>query len=290
MGLKKRWFASLAAGALALGALPGAISAQTVDELRRQYLLEIPSNLGPLSEQVSRSSPGSSSGSPGAFGAGWGDFFMGGGYQHRTRYAGQGTVPDRPDGSVVVGFGLGNPRSLVGVEVAVTSVSTVHTGFFERTAVSLKAHRVLPHNVGVAVGYENALTFGEGLDGGNSVYGVVTKVWDPSGWSPLLGTTTSIGIGNGRFRPEEDVQAGQEGVNIFGSVGVHVYEGIGVIADWTGQDLTLAASLVPFRRLPLTITPAIADVTGSAGDGARFVLGFGMGMNVSQIPGTLFPR
>jgi len=60
------------------------------------------------------------------------------------------------------------------------------------------------------------------------------------------------------------------------SVGVRVLSPLSLIADWTGQDLMLGASIVPFVRLPLFIAPAFADVTGSAGDGARFVLGVGM--------------
>jgi hypothetical protein len=35
-------------------------------------------------------------------------------------------------------------------------------------------------------------------------------------------------------------------------------------------------------RIPLFITPSFADVTGSAGDGARFVLGVGMAFNFAK--------
>ena len=65
--------------------------------------------------------------------------------------------------------------------------------------------------------------------------------------------------------------------NVFGSVGLRVVEPVSVIADWTGQDLTLGTSIAPFRNFPLVITPAVADVTGNAGDGARFILGVGFG-------------
>lgn len=274
-----------AALSLALGA-PSA-EAQTLDELRRQYLIPVPNTLVPILSERARSSPGSSSGSPGAYGAGWGDFFVGGGLQARTRYA--PSDRDGVDGSLVFGFGLGNARDLIGLEVALTSLSTFDSGFFQRSALGLKAHRILPGNVGVGVGVENIMLNGD-TDTDQSYYGVVSKVWDPSGWSPLLSTTTSIGIGNGRFRSEEDFNNDTGSVNLFASVGVQVFEPVSVIADWTGQDLTLAASIVPFRAVPLVITPGFADVTGSAGDGARFILGFGMGMNISQIPGQLFPR
>ncbi|MBO1349159.1 MAG: hypothetical protein EBE86_018005 [Hormoscilla sp. GUM202] len=51
------------------------------------------------------------------------------------------------------------------------------------------------------------------------------------------------------------------------------------IAEWTGQDLTVGISVVPFQNLPLVITPAVTDITGNAGDGSRFILGIGYGFS-----------
>lgn len=61
----------------------------------------------------------------------------------------------------------------------------------------------------------------------------------------------------------------------FGSLAVKVIQPIGFVAEWSGQDLTIGVPLVPFRKFPLVIVPSITDVTGSAGDGTRFVLGLG---------------
>ena len=261
----------------------GTASAQTTAEIRDRYRVPVPDSIAVLLGGAARSQPGSSSGSPAAFGAGWGDFFVGAGFQARTRYS------DDEDGSAVVGFGLGNARRLIGMEVALTSGSTIRSGFFERTSVSFKVNRILPRSFGVAVGYENAVTFGDGADGGRSLYGVISKVWDPSSWSPLLSTTTTLGVGGGRFLPEDELARGDDGgANIFASIGVQVFEPMSVIADWTGQDLTIAASIVPFRRLPLVITPGVADLTGRAGDGARFIIGAGVGLHIKQMPGALF--
>ncbi len=87
----------------------------------------------------------------------------------------------------------------------------------------------------------------------------------------------SVGLGGGRFRSEHDVQKGIDSVNVFGSVGLRLAEPLSLIADWTGQDLTIGTSIAPFRNIPIVITPAVADVTGNAGDGARFILGVGFG-------------
>jgi hypothetical protein len=65
--------------------------------------------------------------------------------------------------------------------------------------------------------------------------------------------------------------------NVFGALGLQVAEPVSVTADWSGQDLFAGVSVAPARRVPLVITAGFADLTGSAGDGARFVLATGLG-------------
>jgi hypothetical protein len=95
----------------------------------------------------------------------------------------------------------------------------------------------------------------------------------------LSRVTASIGIGGGRFRSESAINRGDEDPNIFGSVGVQVAQPVSAIAEWTGQDLNLGASITPFPGIPFVITPAAADITNTAGDGARFILGVGYGIS-----------
>ena len=93
----------------------------------------------------------------------------------------------------------------------------------------------------------------------------------------------SAGIGDGRFQTERAISLGKDGVNGFGSLGVRILSPVSLIAEWGGQDLTVAASIVPFVRFPLVISPGFADVTGSAGDGARFTVGVGLGFSFGQL-------
>ncbi|MEH2434731.1 MAG: S-layer homology domain-containing protein [Nostoc sp.] len=215
--------------------------------------------------------PGSSVSSPTAFGAEFGDVFVGGSYQTRARFT------NIDDGGVVLGFGLGEQQT-VGLEVAVSSFSTLREGFFKNGGVSFKLHHLFPNNLAIAFGVENAVTFGS-PDGGSSVYGVVSKTFQLKNdlTEPFSALTVSLGLGGGRFRSEYDVQKGIDSVNVFGSVALRVAQPISLIADWTGQDLTIGTSIAPFRNIPFVITPAVSDITGNAGDGARFILGFGFG-------------
>lgn len=234
-----------------------------------------PSTLGPAA------SPGSSSGSPTAFGADFGSAFTGVSFQERTRFT------DSSDGAVSAGFGLGDATNAVGLEVAVSVLDlTSRNGddrAFDRGSFSFKLHRRFPNNFAVAVGYENAIVWGF-TDAGSSFYGVGSKIFQlqNSPRKPFSSLTMSLGVGNGRFRTEDDFNDDKETVNVFGSAGLRVLEPVSVIADWTGQDLTLGASIVPFRNLPIVITPAVADITGSAGDGSRFILGIGYSYSFSR--------
>lgn len=265
---------------LAIGG-PPELAAQDADSLRASWRIGLPPSLAvvTLSGGIS---PASTSASPSAFGAAWGDGFVGAGYQARTRFT------STEDASFVVGFGVGDPTRYLGLEVGVTSVSTLDDGPFRRGTVSFKLHRSLPGAWGVALGYENAAAFDfdddEDPDGGRSLYGVVSKVWGLEGFTPFRTLTASVGVGDGRFRSEADVFSDEGTLGVFGAVGIQVWAPLSLIADWSGQDLTLGASVVPFRETPLIITPAITDVTGSAGDGVRFILGAGVGFAFADFP------
>lgn len=232
-----------------------------------------------MTQVTLRAQPGNSVGSESAWGAGWGDFFAGVGYQERGRFS------SHPDGTASFGFGLGNPRRDLGLEVGVNSASTFHQGPGKNGSVSLKLHRVLPGAYGLAVGVENAASWG-GTDGGSSTYGVLSHTHqirdDPS---LFLGSVAwNVGVGNSRFLSQQDLVAGKTGgVNAFGSLGVRMASRASLIADWTGQDLDAGLSLVPFHRSPMILSLGVADLTRRAGDGPRFIVGLGAGFRMFEL-------
>ena len=269
---------------LGLGFLFGPLAhAQSVDSIRNSYLIAVPAN-AQRSLSYFQISPGSSSGTPTAYGADWGDIFTGVGFQARMRYVSDSLpLRKKADGAADFGFGIGDAENTLGLELNVTSFSTVRSGFFHHSSLSFKIHRDLPWNMAVAYGWEDAIRT-KGTDGWNSMYGVLTggiplrKDFN-SAFSTL---TVTAGAGNGRFQKERDFYARRKRVNPFGSVGLLVIPEVSLIADWTGQDLMLGASIVPFHRIPFFITPSVADVTGSAGDGARFVMGAGLDFDFAK--------
>jgi hypothetical protein len=206
---------------------------------------------------------------PSAYGQQWGKVGVALGMQSRTRYT------DHADGGLGIGIGLGNPQTGVGVDVGVSIVDLIgDTG--QDGSVSVKIHRQLPQNWAIAVGVHNAIQWGN-TDGGSSVYGVVSKRFDlrENISDPFSRVYVSAGVGGGQFRSEDNIMGQQDGIEVFGGVAVRVIPSVNAIVEWTGQDLTLGTSIVPYSKIPLVITPALTDITGSAGDGSRFILGIG---------------
>jgi hypothetical protein len=224
-------------------------------------------------ERVVLPGPAGSITTPTAFGVGFGQGYVGVGVQAETRYT------DDPDAAAVVGIGLGDQRVL-GLEVALTSYSTLSErgGMVgEVGSVSFRLHRLLAEDLAVAAGWENPIHWGDS-DAGESRYLVVSRIWrnHPDPDEPLSAVVMSMGVGDGRFRVEEQVLEGRERVNFFMSVGMKVREHASAIVDWTGQDLNLALSMMPLgRRIPVVVTPGVADLGGYAGDGARAILAVG---------------
>lgn len=205
---------------------------------------------------------------PSAYGKSWRQASVGLGFQHRTRFT------NSADGAVGVGFGLGDARKYVGLDVGLTLPDLDN---FERGIISFKLHRRLPDLFAVAVGVNDAISWGPGDIDGPSPYGVVSKtfIFKENTKDLFSRMYVSAGLGTGRYRTENNVFTDDDTPGIFGSVALRVADPVNAIAEWSGQDLSLGFSLRPFREIPLIITPAITDVTGTAGDGVRFIFGIG---------------
>lgn len=234
---------------------------------RLQAIQEVPL------QQIYLGAPGSSSNTPTAYGGSFGSVGVGFSYQERTRYT------EDADGTAGIVTSFGNPRTAIGLDIGVTALDL--SDFGDRGSFNAKIHRLLPQDFAVAVGVENALIWGFS-DADTSVYGVVSKRFrvKENSQEPFSRIAVSAGLGSGRFRTEEQVQDDEGSVGVFGSLAVQVLPPVSVFTEWTGQDLNVGASVVPFRNLPLVITPTLSDLTGTAGDGTRFTLGVGYGMSL----------
>jgi len=224
--------------------------------------------------------PGFNAGSPSGFGANWGDVFAGISLINRSSPIGSAT--DKADGSIAIGAGFGNSQDLLGFEAVYNLISLTPSRFASNGSFDFKVHRALPDLMSFAVGWENAINYGPDAGGtASSVYGSFSKFFvlqpDTIENPMLLGLT--LGTGGGRFRSFNDQVAGNGGVGIFASAGLQVLANLSVITDWTGQNLNLGVSYVPFASLPIYVNGTLVDVAGNTNIGLRYSLGIGFGFN-----------
>lgn len=267
---------------LAQNTLPPAPIREEIENIEKieNQLEDLENRKFPIRSTRPGASPGVTISNPHGFGADGNTVFLVAGYQARTRFT------NVSDGGVGLGVALGNARKAVGVELSYTQASFGTNGN-AGGGFSAKVHRRIDQDSSVAVGWNlfarvesrlNALDYPK-----NSYYASYTRVFRTREFieQPFSRIAVTAGVGSGQFLSEsrlrDAVAKGQNpsGLNVFGSVAVRVVEPVSAIVEWTGQDLAAGLSIVPFKNLPIVITPAFRDITG-AGDGARFVLGTGV--------------
>ncbi|MEM7796805.1 MAG: hypothetical protein AAF579_20415 [Cyanobacteria bacterium P01_C01_bin.118] len=245
---------------------PDAPEQQEIDELLKELSQPVT-----VTDRPYPNSPAITISNPSGFGADNFTAFLGVGYQERTRFGNQ------DDGGAVVGIGLGDARENVGVQLSYTVASFGGSRDFGAGGFNVKLHRRLAEDWSAALGWEGIITTDSPVDFKDSIYGSVSHLvrTRESITQPFSRVALTAGVGNGRFRTEDDIFEDRDNINVFGSVAVRVVEPVSAIVEWTGQDLAAGVSITPFRDLPLVLLPAVRDITG-AGDGSRFVLGAGV--------------
>jgi hypothetical protein len=244
-------------------ALPSAVQAQGRDI----YLLPVP-QARDMQAATGRAQPGVAASSPLGYGPSRGDVFTGVGYQHKSALG-------SADGAISAGMGFFNPQETVGLEVVLTSASTIRSGFGSRMMGALKVHKTLSNGMGLGLGYEGFKLWGDDFDVDASVYVAGTKQFQLRSAPTFSTATLNLGIGSGRFQAAEDVAAGESGMGVFFSAGIRMTSMTGLILDYTGGMTNFGFSFTPSATLPLVITPSFNDLSGEAGPGGRFALGVG---------------
>lgn len=231
----------------------------------------VPKLTVPEIEEESGVSPALSIYIPVGYGADKNTVFLGGTYQPTVR-----DTTEDDEGSVGtggIGVGLGDADKAVGVELSYTFETTNDS--FGEGGFNAKLHRRLGQDLSAAIGGNGLINIGRN-DFEQSKYGVITKVFrtQDSLNKPFSRVAFTVGVGDGQFRSNGAVKAGDNNANVFGNMAVRVARPVSFIAEWTGTDLGLGVSIAPFRNIPFVITPAVRDLVG-AGDAPRFVLGAG---------------
>ncbi|MGD1910887.1 MAG: hypothetical protein ACFB2X_08545, partial [Rivularia sp. (in: cyanobacteria)] len=192
--------------------------------------------------------------------------FVAGSYQSNVRFS------NKDDGALGFGVGLGDADKSVGVVISYSAVSFGGSRDFGSGGFNLKVHRRFKGDWSAAIGMNGILNIGDyedpDIDGvndfENSLYAVATKIFRTKDDinKPFSRVAVTAGVGNGQFRTEDSFLNDEDNFNVFGNVAVRVHPQASLIAEWTGQDLAVGASIAPFKRIPLVITPAVRDIAG----------------------------
>ncbi|MEH2334675.1 hypothetical protein [Nostoc sp.] len=241
------------------------------NKLRQELLIDPIGRLGKLR----KAAPGSTAGTPSAYGASFGQAYIGGGLLFPLD-----EDKDRVDGSLSVGFGLGDAVKSVGLEVNV-NITSVGGGdsfdFGDSGGVGFKLHKYLGDGTAVAIGWSNPIKWGDVNKAKDTIYGVVSKSFPLQSNNPnnKLPLTVSVGLGSGAFRSKGAIVAGENPVNLFAGLGLRVIPEVSLVSSWTGNRLNMGASFAPLKKTPIIINAIFTDVTSNLNSGVGFSLSAG---------------
>lgn len=276
----RKTMVAAAVSTAAVASSPLMAAGQTANDAISLDQLNLPESvLQQLRDQLTapKGAPGIAFGSPVAFGAQWGDLYAGLGGQTKDKVnAGDESV----DGSLALGFGLGNASKSIGLDTTIGIISLTE-GFGDDGNVSFKLHASLPNQSAFAIGLENTGRWGAAKATSSSVYAVYSKLWAPTLLGKKRALATSVGVGSQRFVDVDD-SGNKEGLGVFASTALQVNRRVSTILDWTGTDLNAGVSVVPFRTIPVTVTAGAINLTENNNSEVEFSAGIGYSYNFNR--------
>lgn len=240
---------------------------ESLEQMKQELIVD------PLFTTAQRTYPPSLTfGIPSAFGANWGDFFIG------ASGATAGSARNgQVDGSISTGFGIGDANKLIGMTFTYNIGSIRNFG--SNGTFDLQGHRNIYQDattsVAIAAGWSAFAQYTNEAVTPSSVWGTVTSYSllqpdNPINQLPLL---LSVGVGGGYYRQDP------ASTGVFGGIGLQVAPQLGVGLQWSGVGLNLGLSFVPVPTLPLTVVATGADLTDNSPGGTRFILSVNYGFN-----------
>ena len=224
--------------------------------------------------------PSLGGGVPSGFVGRWGDYYL-------SASAGtRGNLRPDLDASFNLGFGLGDPERLLGVDVnwGIGSFKNFNAnGAFDASVGRLLVNT--PNiQLGVAGGVIDVFSYGteanpQPINGYGAISAVLPLTRGSSSHPRLMQFT--LGGGGSSFGPIDSSYNLSSG-GMFGAVGVEVLENLGISVGTSGRSTNVNLSWVPFRSLPIFVNLMAADVFDATPWGTIGVLTVGWGDNLQN--------
>ena len=254
------------------------VNSQEVEQLSKdlQALLTF-TNTPPASLNKFIGAPGTTFGTPSAYGASRGQGFVGVSGIYDFDGKGLASGNGRVDGSVAVGVGFGDPVKAVGVELmgTLTSINPKDGTFGDSGQMGVKVHRLLDAASGLSIALASTdfARWGEAKLSLRSTYVAMT------GNLPikLIGNypvSATLGAGNGNYRPFSAVQTGQDKVGAFASIGTQLTERTSLSLSHLGGRTNLGVGITPFDA-PISVMVGLTDIDGRSAAGRQLNVNVG---------------
>ncbi len=220
--------------------------------------------------------PSLGGGVPTGYVSGWGDYYI----------AGSAGTPGKqrggsPDGSINLGFGLGDPVRSLGLEVnwGIGSIKNLNAN----GSVGLAAGRILVNRPDLQVAVSGGLldAYSYGNEAGQTPingYGAVTLALPLRRNDPAFQQVLqfSAGTGGSSFSAI-DANFNTSTSGFFMAAGVEVLPNVGVSVGQSSRSTNINLSFIPFRTLPIFVNLLAADLFDSTPFGTVGVLSIGWG-------------
>ncbi len=251
---------------------------QEVDQLQKslqKLLVRVEASAASLNKSIG--APGTTFGTPTAYGAASGQGFVGGSGIYDFDSKGVSDGKGRVDGSMAVGIGFGDSQKGLGVELmgTLTSVNPTDGGFGDSGQVGVKVHRLLHAESGlaVAVATMDAGRWGDAKKSLRSNYIALT------GNLPIklvgnYAVSATVGVGNGNYRPLSAVNSGEDKLGAFASIGTQMTERTSVSISHLGGRTNIGFGLVPFNA-PISVMVGITDIQSRTSTGKQMSVNLG---------------
>jgi len=174
----------------------------------------------------------------------------------------------KSDGALIFGMGLGDADRYIGgsLNYLIDSVGLRDEGFGQNSALGGSITRWLGPNTGVSVGAAVLAGTGVFRNSANGYFATGTQLiplTPNSSYSRPLAIT--LGVGSGNFVSPEEFRVFKEDKNItgFGAVSFSPVKQFSLIGDYTEQVLSLGASWLPLKRVPLWLTGYATNIAGA---------------------------
>lgn len=220
--------------------------------------------------------PALSGGVPTGFVGGWGDYFLSGSAGTPGKERG-----GSPDGSLNLGFGLGDPERFLGAELfwGVGSIKKLNSnGAFGGAVGRLLVNRP-DLQVAVAGGVVEAFPYGfEPNPQPTNGYGALSVALPLRPSDPTFQQRVQFSLGGGGSSfalVDSTFQSAENG--FFGAAGIELSPNVGFSVGVSSRSTNLNLSWIPLRTLPIFVNVMAADVFGATPWGTIGVLSVGWG-------------